>query len=144
MNTLKAQMQGSWLSRALSLLLGVLWGNSENRPYCNMTAFFKSFFGVDHFYSLYWIHYILFLFFGQESCGILAPWPGIKFVPPALEEILTTGPPGKSQHGCFLRTTALLIEWDSSILGRCGRLNNASQRGPHAYACILELCHFIR
>ena len=39
----------------------------------------------------------MFLFSGYEACGILAPWPGIKPVPPALEgEVLTTGPPRKS------------------------------------------------
>ena len=32
------------------------------------------------------------LVFGCEACGILAPWSGIKPVPPALEgEVLTTG-----------------------------------------------------
>ena len=36
-------------------------------------------------------------FLGGEACGILAPQPGIKPSPPALEgEVLTTGPPGKS------------------------------------------------
>ena len=44
---------------------------------------------------------ILFLFyalvFGRKVCGFLAPWPGIKPAPPALEgEVLTTGLPGKS------------------------------------------------
>ena len=39
----------------------------------------------------------MFWFFGREACGILAPGPGIKPAPPALEgEVLTTGPPGKS------------------------------------------------
>ena len=39
----------------------------------------------------------MFCFFGPEACGILAPWPGIKLSPLALEgEVLTTGPPGKS------------------------------------------------
>ena len=38
------------------------------------------------------------LVFGCESCGILAPQPGIEPTPPALEgEVLTIGPPGKSQ-----------------------------------------------
>ena len=37
-------------------------------------------------------------FFGQEICGILAPWPEIEPAHPALEgEVLTTGLPGKSQ-----------------------------------------------
>ena len=37
------------------------------------------------------------LFLGQEACGILAPSPGIKPSPPALEgKVLATGPPGRS------------------------------------------------
>ena len=40
----------------------------------------------------------MFWSFGPEVCGILAPWPGIEPAPPTLEdEVLTTGPPGKSQ-----------------------------------------------
>ena len=32
----------------------------------------------------------MFWFFGQEACGILAPWPGIEPLPPALEgKVLT-------------------------------------------------------
>ena len=42
---------------------------------------------------------ILLWVFGPEACGMLAPDPGIKLVPLALEhKVLTTGPPGKSQH----------------------------------------------
>ena len=41
--------------------------------------------------------FFMFWIFGQEACGILVPWPGIRPTPPALEsEVLTTGPPGKS------------------------------------------------
>ena len=37
-----------------------------------------------------------FWYFGYQACGILAPQPGIRPTPPALEdEVLTTGPPGK-------------------------------------------------
>ena len=40
----------------------------------------------------------MFCSFGSEVRGILAPWPGIEPAPPTLEdEVLTTGPPGKSQ-----------------------------------------------
>ena len=40
----------------------------------------------------------MFCSFGSEVCGILAPRPGIEPAPPTLEdEVLTTGPPGKSQ-----------------------------------------------
>ena len=42
----------------------------------------------------------MFWFFGLEACGILVPLPGMEPSRPALEgEVLTTGPPGKSQHG---------------------------------------------
>ena len=38
----------------------------------------------------------MFQIFGHEACEILAPQPGIKPTPPALEgEVLTTGLPGK-------------------------------------------------
>ena len=40
----------------------------------------------------------MFWCFGHEACGMLAPRPGIKLTPLALEgEILPTGLPGKSQ-----------------------------------------------
>ena len=39
-----------------------------------------------------------FVFFGHKVCGILVPQPGIESSPLALKgEVLTTGPPGKSQ-----------------------------------------------
>ena len=41
--------------------------------------------------------FMFWFFFGHEACGILAPWPGIQLMPPALEgNVLTTGLPGKS------------------------------------------------
>ena len=40
---------------------------------------------------------LMFCFFSHKACGILAPRPGIKPTPHALEgEVPTTGPPGKS------------------------------------------------
>ena len=40
----------------------------------------------------------MFWFFGRQAYGILAPPPGIESAPLALGgEVLTTGPPGKSQ-----------------------------------------------
>ena len=43
------------------------------------------------------------LFCGPEACWILAPQPGIRPALPALGgEVLTTGPPGKSQEALFL------------------------------------------
>ena len=41
--------------------------------------------------------HFMFWFFGPEACGILAPRPGFKPTPPALEgQVLTTGQAGKS------------------------------------------------
>ena len=40
----------------------------------------------------------MFWLFGRKACRILAPWSGMKPIPPALEgEVLTIGPPEKSQ-----------------------------------------------
>ena len=40
----------------------------------------------------------MFWLFGCKACRILVPWPGTETAPPALEgEVLTAGPPGKSQ-----------------------------------------------
>ena len=47
--------------------------------------------------------FFFFLAFGCEACGISASRPGMEPVPPALEdEVLTTGPPGKSLDGDLL------------------------------------------
>ena len=44
----------------------------------------------------------IFWFLAPEACGVLAPWPGIKPAPPALEsKVLTTGPPGRAQVSLF-------------------------------------------
>ena len=55
---------------------------------------------------------ILLLFYlwvcDLEACGILAPWPEIKPVTPALEgDVLATGPPGKTLLVCFILTMFL-------------------------------------
>ena len=43
--------------------------------------------------------YNMFQYFGGETCGIIAPGPGIETVPPALEgKVLITRPPGKSLY----------------------------------------------
>ena len=66
----------------------------------NLVGFF---FDVDHlkvfieFFAAFFCFMFVCLFFGYEACGILAPRPGIKPIPPALgSEVLTTGLPGKS------------------------------------------------
>ena len=44
----------------------------------------------------------MFWFFGLEACGVLASQAGTDPAPTALEgKVLTTGPPGKSQHTVF-------------------------------------------
>ena len=59
-----------------------------------MWAIFKVFI---KFVTILLLFYV-FWFFGHEAYGILAPRPGNEPTPPALEgEVLTTGPPGKSQ-----------------------------------------------
>ena len=51
----------------------------------------------------------MFWIFGPEACGILAPRPGIKPTPSALEgEVLTTGLPGKSLQLYLVFTTNIV------------------------------------
>ena len=50
----------------------------------------------------------LLLFFGHEACGVLDPWPGVKLVPPALEDkVLTTELPGQSRLQVLIYTPPL-------------------------------------
>ena len=52
----------------------------------------------------------MFWFFGHEALGTLTPWPRIEPAPPALEgEVLTTGPPGKSQELLYLNGEISLL-----------------------------------
>ena len=72
--------------------------------------FLKSFI---EFVTILLLFYVL-VFWLRVACGILAPWPGIEPVPPALEgEVLTTGPPGKSPDQ---RWIAPSFGGDNSIL----------------------------
>ena len=59
----------------------------------------------------------MFLFFGHDACGILAPWPGLKPAPPTLEgKVLTTGPPGKSQEYYFIYLLwSFAFFWELSV-----------------------------
>ena len=66
--------------------------------------FFKIFFLMWTISKVFIEYCFCFMFwvFGHEACGISAPRPGIEPIPPALEgEVLTTGPPGKSQESVF-------------------------------------------
>ena len=54
-------------------------------------------------------------FFGQEACGLSAPWPGIEPTCPALEgEVLTTGLLGKCQASVILTPTSHPVPLQSS------------------------------
>ena len=44
---------------------------------------------------------LLFYYFGSGGTWYLAHWPGIQPTPPLEGEILTIGPPGKSQKDTF-------------------------------------------
>ena len=72
----------------------------------NKFFFFKIFFCVWIIYFFFksllnllqYCFCFVFWFFDPEACGILAPQPGIEPESPALQgEVLTTGPPRKSQ-----------------------------------------------
>ena len=59
------------------------------------------------FVTILLLFYVLF-FLGCKACGILAPWPGIEPLPPALEGwFWTTEPPGNSHECTFLFTIVL-------------------------------------
>ena len=70
--------------------------------------FFRFFLNVEHFLKsllnlLQYCFCFLFWFFGQEACGILGPWQGIKLALLDLgREVLTAGPPGTSLALYFL------------------------------------------
>ena len=52
-----------------------------------------------------WLLFYVFWFWCRKACGILAPSPGIEFVPPALEgKVLTIALPGKFFIICILRS----------------------------------------
>ena len=79
---------------------------------------------------------LLVLCFG--SCGILAPQAGSEPSPPALQEVLTTGPPGKpwlpfslmqlcrgEQRPCF----ELLVKWGRMVPRHCPAINHTESHG---------------
>ena len=78
--------------------------------------------------------------FDRETCGILAPWPGIKPAPPDLEgKVLTTRPSGKSSIGTLCKAAAQRLErvglvcyspWGREELDTTWWLNN--NRRPEA------------
>ena len=62
---------------------------------CCCRPFLKSLLNLLQYCFCFYV--VFFFFLDHKTCGILAPWPGIKPAPSALEgEVLTTGPPGKA------------------------------------------------
>ena len=62
--------------------------------------------------------FVLFCF-DQEKCGILVPQPGIEYIFLALEgEILSTGPPGKSQPASFERLNFHIFNFHIYVLSK--------------------------
>jgi len=91
----------------------------------------------------------MFWFLGHEECGVLALWPGIKPITPALEgEVSTTGPPGKSPHhllyalfsGPFYhsRPEVSLLAFSLKYLFFC--LAGLCRSSPKTYLSLLPLC----
>ena len=81
----------------------------------------------------------MFWFFGHEACGIPAPRPGIEPASPALEgEVLTTGPPGKSQDKSFKIHVLQNSNW---LVGPRSWLKEASITENHnSKFKILKMC----
>ena len=70
----------------------ISWFSKIKKNFCLRGPFLKSLLNL-----LQYFFWFTFWFFGQQACGILAPWPGIKPTLPALKgKVSTTGPPGKS------------------------------------------------
>ena len=81
---------------------------------CGFVCLFLDFFWCGPFLKsllnlLQYCFCFMFWIFGPEACGILAPRPGIKPTPSALEgEVLTTGLPGKSLQLYLVFTTNIV------------------------------------
>ena len=74
----------------------------------------------------------IFCYLGHEAFGILAPQPGFKLTPPALEgEVLTTRPPGKSLHCLFLQPKFIRGSPSASVFTRCSLC-------PHLPLCLFS------
>ena len=85
-----------------------------------ISLFLRFFFDMNHFFEVFveflrvlflgfffFFFFLMFWFFGCKACEILAPWPGVKSTPHALDgKILTTGLPGR-----FLNIFKLNCRW---------------------------------
>ena len=94
------------------------WDGEEKKTkkFC---FFLRFFFYVNHFKVLIesitklLLFYVLIFFFFCWVCGILAPLPGVKPTPLALEgEVLTTGPPRRSPQKFYLLNQWICCAWD--------------------------------
>ena len=84
----------------------------------------------------------MFWFFGHEAYGILAPPPGIEPAPLALEgEVLTPGPPGKSQNNPILLlsifySTSTCFNWSWPSNTSCHREQQNRARSQEQKPCL--------
>ena len=82
--------------------------------------------------------YFMFWDFDCEACGIFTPWPGIEPISPALEdEVLTTGPPGKSQEEVFPNFYITLLEEGGLCMFVCVCVLVASVMSDSLWLCKL-------
>ena len=80
-------------------------GNISSRIFFSTWTIFEIFI---EFVTILFLFYVL-VFFGHDTCGLLAPWPRIEPVPSALEgKVLTTGTSGKSLD--------LRIDWKGGMM----------------------------
>ena len=96
------------VGQPLSSVIFYLWHPESSLQACcllDFLSFFKIFFWCGPFWNFYWIccntvSILCFVFFfGCQACRNFAPQPGIEPTPLITEgEVLTTGPPGKSQE----------------------------------------------
>ena len=107
---------------------------------------------MSHFERLYWMCYnvdsvFYILVFDHEAYEILAPWPGIEPTPPSLEgEVLTTGPPGKTQVFSLLRERLEVFKHFSyykQIISSFTQGNNNTSTNTLCWLLIWypDLCH---
>ena len=74
----------------------------------------------------------MFWFFDIAACGILASHPGIELPPAALQEVLTTGPPGKWQIQCLVAQSCLTLGNPTDYTGSGDSPGKNTGEGCHA------------
>ena len=93
------------------MCLGATLGLGKNSVFYFFQYFFKDGFSIlksllNSLQYCFWVFFFMvFYFLAIRHVGILAPQPGIKPSPSALEsKVLTTGPPGKSLERSILES----------------------------------------